>query len=84
MRASLKIRKFKNSYFLNRLGGVKISTKLYIFLIWQNIILFKIFLGKLSIDFLFILAIRSIAQPELLLIDSQGTLMIYILIQTQI
>ena len=34
-------------------------------------------------DFLFILAIRSIAQPELLRIDSQGTLMINVLIQSQ-
>ena len=41
-----KIRKFRNSYFSNQLGVVKYSTKLYIFLIWQNIILFKIFLGK--------------------------------------
>ena len=41
-------------------------------------------LGKFINDFLFILAIRSIAQPELLPIDSQGTLMINILIQSEL
>ena len=52
---------------------------------WFGIILFylKYFLENSVNDFLFILAIRSTAQPELLLIDSQGTLMINILIQSQ-
>ena len=52
---------------------------------WFGKILFylKYFLENSINDFLFILAIRSIAQPELLLIDSQGTLMIKILIQSQ-
>ena len=44
----IKNRKFRNSYFSNRLGVVKIQQSYIFFLIWQNIILFKIFVGKFS------------------------------------
>ena len=72
------------SYFSNRLGVVKKFNKA-IYFSWFGKILFylKYFLENSVNDFLFILANRSIAQPELLLIDSQGTLMINILIQSQ-
>ena len=55
MRASYKIRKFKNSYFSNRLGVVKNSTKLYIFLDLTKILFYlKYFLENSVNDFLFI------------------------------
>ena len=51
---------------------------------WQNIILMIIFHVKNSVNnFLFILKIRSIAELELIPIDSQGMLMINILIHSQ-